>query len=573
MQSKKHKSGSALVLVVISLIILSTLGLGMLAASYGVRHKAIKLKNEAVAMLAAEAGYEKAVFWMSQQQDLLGSLRDGVQGTSGELNFQDGGCEYQIEFYSYFGSRPVYKIVANGSSGAFNRTVEVLMVQAVSGWDMGMCRVPTGMRDTSPVYFANGEVIDMPLHINDLKDNPDNIDIHIMGDPEFMQTAAMGESRHTDGGADKYAGVMESFDNGICFDQPDNKITDEDSIQSKIDRFRDSTAAQYKFTPQAKAPVPKPNAAVQLEFFVDGGVGKVRVTNDCTIPGYQRNSDDKTYDYEIKPGQSEVAEFRRYDIYSYHYMPEDAEEDGQRFTVPIEDTYVTQSFGGEQSAPGGQIFIDGDVVIGGDMDTHNGDQLVKGNVTVVATGNIWIADSILVDGAHKDDGTPDLENPNILGLISQGVIKVVDPGMSEYAKGGINTYPGPPDDDLDDFEYVPIGRQDPGEDAEVYQRHLPDQMIVEAAITVGGGGWGAENVRRGSYGGRKEDGGDQDKLILHGTISEAIRGVVGLIGADGYLKYYYFDERVYQGLLPGDIWLRGKFIPAPAGWSDYRTGK
>jgi len=572
MRSTRHKNGSALVLVVLSLIILSTLGLGMLSAAYGVRHKAIRLKNEAVAMLAAEAGYEKAVFWMSQQKDLLGSLQQGTQDTSGALSFQDGGCKYSVQFYSYVGSRPVFKIVSDGSSGAFNRTVEVLMVQAVSGWDMGMCRVPTGMKSTSPVYFANGEVIDMPLHINDLKDNPDNRDIHISGDPEFMQAATMGESRHTDGSGDKYADVMDSFDNGIYFDQPDNKITDEDSIQSKIDRFRDSTAAQYKFTPKGKAPVPNPNSAVQLEFFVEGGVGKVRVTNDCTVGGYQRNGDDETYDFEIKPGQSDVTEFRRYDIYSYHYMPEDAEADGQRFTVPVEDTYVTQSFGGEQSEPGGQIFVDGDVIIGGDLDAHNGDQLIKGNISVVSTGNIWVADSILVDGAHKGDGTPSSENPNILGLIAQGVVKVVDPGMSEYDEGGQNQYPGPPAE-INKAEYVPIGRQDPGEDAEEYNRHLPEQMIVEAAITVGGGGWGAENVQRGSYGGRKEDGGNQDKLILHGTISEAIRGVVGLIGGDGYLKYYYFDERVLEGVLPGDIWLRGKYIPAPAGWSDYRTGK
>ncbi|UCE46717.1 MAG: hypothetical protein JSW47_13995, partial [Phycisphaerales bacterium] len=572
MRGTKNKKGSALVLVVLSLIILSTLGLGMLSAAYGVRHKAIKLKNEAVAMLAAEAGYEKAVFWMSQQQDLLSSLAEGREGTSGALSFEDGSCEYGIEFYSFVGSRPVYKIVSDGSSGAFNRTVEVLMVQAISGWDMGMCRVPLDSRNTCPVYFANGEVIDMPLHINDLKDNPDNRDIHLFGDPEFMQATAMGESRNTDGGGDKYSDVMDSFDNGIYFDQPDSKITDEDSIQSKVDRFSDSTAVQYKFTPEATAPVPKSNAAVQLEFFVEGGVGKVRITNDCTVPGYQRNSDYKTYDYELNPDQSEVTEFRRYDIYSYHYMPEDAEANGQRFAVPIEDTYVTQSFGGEESAPGGQIFIDGDVIIGGDMDMHNGDQLVKGNVTVVATGNIWIADSIQVDGAHQDDGTPDVENPNILGLISQGVIKVVDPGMSEYTKGGINQYPGPPAE-VPNAEYVPIGRQDPGEEAEEYQRHLPDQMIVEAAMTVGGGGWGAENVRRGSYGGRKEDGGNQDSLILHGTITEAIRGVVGLIGGDGYLKHYYFDGRVCEGILPGDIWLRGKFVPAPAGWSDYRTCK
>ena len=94
--------------------------------------------------------------------------------------------------------------------------------------------------------------------------------------------------------------------------------------------------------------------------------------------------------------------------------------------------------------------------------------------------------------------------------------------------------------------------------------------MVEAALTVGGGGWGAENVRRGSYGGRKEASGNQDDLILRGTLSEAIRGVVGLIGSDGFLKQYYFDSRVLEGILPGDIWLQGKYIPAPAGWHDYR---
>lgn len=585
MRNTKCEKGSALVLVVMSLVILTTLGLGMLSAAYGVRHKAIKLKNEAVAMLAAEAGYEKAVFWMSQQQDLLSSLQDGVAGTSGSLSFADGDCDYQIQFFSFVGSRPVYKVVSKGHSGAFDRTVEVLLVQAISGWDMGMCRVPTGMSATAPVYFANGEIIDMPLHINDLKDSPDNIDIHISGDPEFMQSVAMGESRHTDGGSDKYQSVLDSFDNGIYFDQPDSKITDSDSIQTKVDRFRDTTKLQYSLSPKAKAPVAKPHAAVQLEFYVEGGVGNVRVTNDCTVPGYQRNSDIKTYDFEIKPGASETTQFIRYDIYSYHYMPENAEQDGLRYVVPIEDTYVTQSYGGEESEPGGQIFVDGDVIIGGDKAEHDGDQVVKGNITVVSTGNIWIADSVLVDGAHNADGTPSAGNPNMLGLISQGVIKVVDPGISSYSQGGLNSYPGPPPE-VNKSEYVPIGREDPGEwvwkrvgkkwqkvyePAEPYERHLPNEMVVEAAITVGGGGWGAENVQRGSYGGRKEDGGNQDKLILHGTITEAIRGVVGLIGGDGYLKYYYFDERVLEGVLPGDIWLRGKFIPAPAGWVDYRT--
>jgi hypothetical protein len=519
-------------------------------------------------MLAAEAGYEKAIFWMSQQDDMLSALQDGVPGTSGSLSFPDGDCTYQIEFFSFLGCRPVYKVVSNGHSGMFDRTVEVLVVQAMSGWDMGMCRVPTGMGSTAPVYFADGEIIDMPLHINNQKDSPDNRDINITGNPEFMQPAAMGESRYA-GGSDKYASVMGCFNDGIYFDQPDTRVTDEDTVQSKVDRFEDSTKPAFTFNPNATAPISHPKPAVQLEFFVEDGVGKVRITNDCTILGYERNSDDKTYDYEIKPGGSAVTEFRRYYTYAYHYIPDDAEASGQRVTVPIEQTYVTQSFGGVESEPGGQIFVDGNVVIGGDLTVHNGDQVVKGDITVVATGNIWIADSIVVDGVHDADGKPSIDNPNILGLIAQGVIKVVDPGMSGYSGGGINEYPGPPAE-VENFDYVPIGRADTGP-ADEYDRHLPDEMIVEAAMTVGGGGWGAENVRRGSYGGRKEASGNQDQLIVRGTIVEAVRGVVGLIDTDGYLKYYYFDERMLEGILPGDIWLRGKYVPAPAGWHDYRS--
>jgi type II secretory pathway pseudopilin PulG len=584
MRSTRYQNGSALLIVIVSLIILVILGSGMLTVAYGVRHKAIRLKNETISMLAAEAGYEQAVFWMSQQPDMLSALQDAVPGTTGALVFPDGDCNYQIELYSFLGYRPVYKVVSVGHSGMFDRTVEVQVVQAISGWDMGACEVPTGSTSSSPVYFADGEIIDMPLQINDQEDSPDERDIHISGSPEFMQAASMGESRYAGGGADKYKSVMDCFENGIYFDQPDSRVTDTKTVQSKVDRFKDSTKLTYTFDPKSTASVSSPHAAVQVEFFVEDNVGKVRVTNDCTVLGYQRNSDYKTYDYEIKPSSSEELEFRRYDTYAYHYMPKDAEANGQRFTVPIEETYVTQSFGGVESEPGGQIFVDGDVVIGGDLTTQNGDQVVKGNITVVATGNIWIADSIVVDGAHEADGKPSIDNPNILGLIAQGVIKVVDPGISEYDAGGTSAYPGPPAE-IENTVYAPIGREDPGqwkwkrvdgkwekvyEPADVYERHLPDEMIVEAAMTVGGGGWGAENVRRGYYGGRKEASGNQDQLIVRGTIVEAVRGVVGLVGGDGFLKNYYFDERILEGILPGDIWLRGKYIPAPAGWHDYR---
>ena len=588
---RNHRNGSSLVLVVVSLVILSFLGIGMLKVAYGVRHRAIKMKNETVAMLAAEAGYEKAIFWMSQRPDMLNALQQEDPGTSGGLKLPSGDSNYQIMLYTFAGYRPVYRVVSNGQCGEFTRTVDVLVLQAMSGWDMGKCEVPIGSNSTVAVNFADGETIDMPLHINDLEDNPDKIDIHLSGDPDFLQTVGMGESRYTDGGGDKYADELDSFDNGICFDQPDNKITDSSCVQNKIKRFEDSTKAQCKFSPVANASVSNPNAAVQLEFFVEDGIGKVRITNDCTVLGYKRSSDYKTYDFRIQPG-TDGKKFERYDMYGYHYIPKNAEATGQRVVRAIEETYVTQDFGGVESEPGGQIYIDGNVVIGGDLSSHGGSQVVKGKISVVASGNIWIADSIVVDGSHDIDGKPSQDNQNILGLVAEGVIKVVDPGISEYEREEDlsyweregNYYPGPPAE-VANAEYVPVGIQDTGEwvtkwvsgqkvsvyePAEEYDRLLPDQMVVEAALTVGGGGWGAENVRRGSYGGRKEASGNQDDLILRGTLSEAIRGVVGLIGSDGFLKQYYFDSRVLEGILPGDIWLQGKYIPAPAGWHDYR---
>jgi hypothetical protein len=552
-------------MVVVCLVFLTVLGMGMLTVSWGARHKAIRFKNEAAAMLAAEAGYEKAVYWMSRQQDVLNSLYKGVAGTSGAIPFPDADCEYQIKLFTFVGYRPVYSVISTGHSGVFNRTVDVKVIQAISGWAMGMCRVPDSASTTRPVYFADGEIIDIPIQINKLPlsiEGTDERDIYIQGSPKFLQVVGMGESRYA-GGTDKYASVMGLFEGGIYFNQPDCKITDEATIQSKVDRFKNSTKAEFQFKPVASSDpnIKNPQAAVQLEFFVEDGVGKVRITNNCTVRGFWPSS--TPYDYKITPGTG-GTQFERYYLYGYHVMPENADSTGERFVCPIEQTYVTQSIGGVESDPGGQIFVDGNVIIGsGDTDLLEQDK-VKGAITIVATGNIWIADSTVVDGTHNADGTPSQDNPNVLGLVVQGVVKVVDPGMTDPDYGNIDPANPPPG-----YEYVPVGRPDNPStkkgDEDYHKRYLPDPTVVEAAITVGGGGWGAENVA-----GRKEFNSPQDYLVVRGTITEAFRGVVGVIGQDGYLKRYYMDERLLEGILPGDIWLRGKYIPAPAGWHDYR---
>ena len=110
-------------------------------------------------------------------------------------------------------------------------------------------------------------------------------------------------------------------------------------------------------------------------------------------------------------------------------------------------------------------------------------------------------------------------NPNCLGLIAKGVVKIVDPGLSNNSTVG---YPGPngvPDRLMPSNKhyYKPVAK---ARCALVNNRKLPKEMVVEAAVTVGGGGWGAENVRTG---GRKTTG-SNDNLVLRG-----------------------YDFRVYQG--------------------------
>jgi hypothetical protein len=526
---------------------------------YHIRLQAVQIKSQAEAMLAAEAGYESAIFWMSQQSDILGAIGTG----NGSINFGSATCSYTINFQGWLGQKPIFEVTSTGVSGrpSFTRTVDVNVIQETCGWAMGSCTVPggTSIASEAPVYFKDGEVINMPLHINKQNDNPDVADIFISGSPTFLQPVEMGEDRYTSGGSDKYASIMSLFQSGISFDQPTVRITDTTAVQSKVTRFKNSTLAAYQFTPTAVAAlVSSPKClAVQLEFYVKNGVGMVRIDPNCTV----KLNSSGLYDYNIVSGSNPMS-FNTYSIYAYHYK----KTSDPCIAVPITNTYVTQTIGGYTSASGGQIYVNGNVVIGGGEDANFSDMsnmVVRGTMTVVATGNIWIADSILVDDNDSSgnyyqrdaNGMPPANNPNVLGLIAQGVIKIVDPGL---------TPPSPPNN-ISQYTYRPIGiKKSSGS-----TRYLPNPTVVEAAMTVGGGGWGAENV-----GSRLAYSGTSDNLYVRGSITEVVRGVVGVFNTstgtttNGYSKNYYIDTRLMSGILPGDIWLSGKYIPAPSGWHD-----
>ena len=77
-----RSAGYVLPLVIMIMAILMALVVGAMMSSHGSRIQAVKTKAETEATLAAEAGYENAIFWMSKQTDILGELQNG--GGSGD---------------------------------------------------------------------------------------------------------------------------------------------------------------------------------------------------------------------------------------------------------------------------------------------------------------------------------------------------------------------------------------------------------------------------------------------------------------------------------------------------------
>jgi hypothetical protein len=595
-QSFKAKpNGSVLVLVVLSIFILITLGMGILAIAYTARLRAANIKAQASANLAAGAAYEEAVHWLSQQPDVFTILvpppkRKGRRGwkkkpdreitITGTVAFEGSRGDYTISFDHFSAAQPVYKIVANGYSRAAKRTIEALLVQAIGGWSMGKCEMPVGTSTTSPAPFTNRDVTDIPIHINS-NDEPDDdeLDIHILMDnmPTFTQPVSIAESRYKRIGAelDKYKGVIDLFENGIYFNQPNNKITNSESWETKIERFRDNTNRRFNYSSNTgrKPRTHLPNnsgfpytvyPAVQLEFFVQGGIGKVRITNDCSVCGAPPGE----LDYMI---DSQLDDYKQYDIYGFHYTYD--RSDPRIYN--IEESYVSTSARNTSSERGGQIYVDGNVIIGGAVTFDKNRKLyladtgypsqIKGRLTVVATGNIWIVSPVeyagpqikeLIANTFLIKKVPAADNRNYLGLVSlNGVVKVVDPGLSVYEGEGPPSYPR--------VTYKPVALPRPFSGVKTYLRQLPMSTVVQAAITVGKGGWGEENITN-RYMMIKYDG-----LILAGSITEAVRGAYVETGG-GCRKYYYFDKRLLKGHVPGDLWFGGKFIPTPGGWRDYQ---
>jgi len=614
---KMRNNGSVLVLVSAAVFALTILGLGILTAAYGARLRATRLRHNTMAELVAEAGYEEAIRWMNEQPDVLSAMTGGGRGSigrgSGTLSttrirktslpdrFSHGSFTYTISFDRFLGSQPVYEIVSKGNYGQFSRMVKAFVVQKVSGWDMALCEIPSDNLSSDRADFTGEDIVETPIHINsDSQSTPqDNtVDIYISrrNKPRFSYRVSMGESRYKWWGRnkDKYGGLINLFEKGIYFDQPGCNVTDpfsadiNISVVQKVNRFRRTTSSAFNFS-GARRPLESTAVelvsddwyrapAVQLEFYVSGqGAGMVRITNNCTVCCVEGAGN---YMLDL----AGVAPYKQYDIYGYHYSGSSDPCD-----YPITFTYVRQQVsspsGRVASADsGGQIFVRGNVIIGGAVDIDAAGNMVtdmegrmfysklKGRLMVVATGNIWIVSPIVYAGlqepAEYEGGyltklVPSPENQNVLGLFSQfGVVKVVDPGLSSVLK------------DLTEEEltdYCPIGYQKTSSTNE-WDRQLVDpcdptsSMVVQAAITACGGGWGAENI--GARTSVNPSG--TDNLIVAGSITESVQGKIADYTGSGFRRCYYFDERLLTGILPGDMWLQSKYVPTPGGWSDFR---
>ena len=100
-QSVRVRSGSILCLAVLAILLLAIAGFGLLTITDGLRQRTAVIKSEAAAMAAAEAGYEKAIYWMSQQPDMISALGDAQ--SSGSLDYDGSSCDYSVKMASFLG--------------------------------------------------------------------------------------------------------------------------------------------------------------------------------------------------------------------------------------------------------------------------------------------------------------------------------------------------------------------------------------------------------------------------------------------------------------------------------------
>ena len=237
-------------------------------------------------------------------------LSDSFEET---LVFTASQSTYKVTLASFVRSKPVFKLPQPAVPELSIRPSDLC---CASGQRLGHGKLQgsDGSQLHGRCQFSTGESIDMPIEINKENDSPDVRDIKISGSPQFIQQVSMGESRKTSGGTDKYKDVINCFKGGILFDQPSVRVTDEAAVDVKIQRFKDNTALNYRFTPVAGAPLTNPQPAVHLEFFVQNGKGKIRITNNCTVRGFMQNSDSRTYDFAVKPGTG-GSQFQRYSLF------------------------------------------------------------------------------------------------------------------------------------------------------------------------------------------------------------------------------------------------------------------
>ncbi|MHC4114956.1 MAG: hypothetical protein ACYSSL_06535 [Planctomycetota bacterium] len=594
----------------------------MLAIAYGARLRAINIKENTLAKLTAEAGYEKAVRWLSEQEDPISVLSPTaskagearakvVELTSDIEDFPNTSFVSRISFNNFFGSRPVYHIQSCGYSGKlphgswkFTRVVDADVIQAICGWDMGRCETPRDEFTTIPVRFSSeANDIAIPIHINAYDPEKSTADIYIdltNRPPPFRQPVYMAESRYKWGRIkDKYSSIINFFQGGIYFDQNNSKIswtrnndtedtekrTCQNSIRKKVNRFINSTKPEFNFSrltgkqprinDNLKQKQSDPNhinieqwvPAVQLEFYVER-TGMVRITNNCAVACIEGGN----YDYMLN-FVDPAKDYKKYNVYAYHYA-----DSADRILIGGQDPRVTDTYVSEQAVTpsqtvntplGGQIYVDGNVIIGGLVRRSDGriyidgnweNSSIRGRITIVATGNIWIVSPINYDNPQNKSSTgfpiPNARNLNALGLFSQfGVVKVVDPALS----AGMN-----------DLKYYrPVASpNDPNQQKQrnsPKQRSLPEPMVVQAVITAAGGGFGVENVEN-----RKERI-NSNNFVVAGAITEVVRGLAKDLRSDcGFKKHYYFDKRLLNGILPGDLWLQSKYAPTPGGWRDWQ---
>ncbi len=412
-QQIRSERGNSLLLAIVAILLLSTFSVVTLSVVVTDNRVTAHSLEASKAVWLAEAGVERALFWLRQQNPPPSGTDSFVLFDHDSLS--DG--TYSVTIQPLAGNvdhyLKKYDILATGNEKNILKGIRV-RVKSVTFAQYAYLSGSEGQN----IYFITGDVIEGPLHSND--------QISISGSPVFQGkvTSSANSFNETSGSNPIFA---EGYQLGV-------PVVDFPTPQDVLDNY---------YTENSDAPL----------------------TIDAT--GSKHADLEFTAKGEIKYSVWHFSdETKVYDVHDAH--------------VKLTDTH-------------GLIYVENDATVKG---------VVKGQVTLLATGDLTIVDDIKYSKVEPD-GKPKPDCQDLLGMISGGDIIIADNAANDR------------------------------------------DVRIDGALLALGNSLCVEN---------NDSGTDRGKLTIYGSLGQAVRGPIKAVRSNGsttgYTKDYHYDQRLCNTIPP-----------------------